>query len=257
MDQTAASGAVANGNLTAILLGGFVAGAIDISYAIIANLARVAPEKVLQSVASGLLGRAAYQGGAATASLGLFLHFAMTIAMAAIFVAAARSLVPVRQHLHRRRPRLWRPRLFHDALGGRAAVPISRRPAQREPGRTGRPRRRRRPGHRPRHAPLRNALREADLITNRTPSGRKAPSDLRRPIERHEIAAVRIRFQEQPGPPRPGTGPSEGDAAGAEFGHEAPAWGWKAIPFHPHTPLFRHWAALRFVRARKRPPGMY
>ena len=90
---------VANGNLTAILAGGFVAGAIDISYAVIANLARVAPEKVLQSVASGLLGRAAYQGGAATASLGLFLHFAMTIAMAAIFVAAARSLVPVRQHL--------------------------------------------------------------------------------------------------------------------------------------------------------------
>ncbi len=99
MDQTAASAGVANGNLTAILVGGFVAGAIDISYAILANLARVAPERVLQSVASGLLGRASYQGGAPTAWLGLFLHFAMAIAMAAIFVAAARSLAPVRQHL--------------------------------------------------------------------------------------------------------------------------------------------------------------
>ena len=38
LEQTAASAGAANGNLTAILVGGFVAGAIDISYAIIVNL---------------------------------------------------------------------------------------------------------------------------------------------------------------------------------------------------------------------------
>ena len=99
MDQAAVSNAAPNGALTAILVGGSIAGAIDIGYAILANLPRVAPERVLQSVASGLLGRASYEGGAPTASLGLFLHFAMTLAMAAIFVAAARAFPLVRQHL--------------------------------------------------------------------------------------------------------------------------------------------------------------
>ena len=90
----------ATGPLAAILAGGGAAGLIDILYAIGANLPRgVAPIKVLQSVASGLLGRAAYQGGAGTALLGTLLHFAMTFAMAALFVAAARSLAPVRQHM--------------------------------------------------------------------------------------------------------------------------------------------------------------
>ncbi len=85
--------------LLAMLVGGAAAGLIDLLYAILANLPRdVAPIRVLQSVASGLLGRAAYQGGAATALLGTALHFAMTIAMAGLFVAASRSLPPIRRH---------------------------------------------------------------------------------------------------------------------------------------------------------------
>ena len=99
MDQAAVSQAVPNGNLTAILVGGFIAGAIDISYAIVSSLSRVAPERILQSVASGLLGRDAFEGGAPTALLGLFLHFAICTAIAAIFVWAARALPPLRQHL--------------------------------------------------------------------------------------------------------------------------------------------------------------
>jgi hypothetical protein len=83
----------------AALIGGGIAGAIDISYAIIANLAKASPGRVLQSVASGLLGRDAFQGGAATAALGLTLHFAMTILMAAIFIVGARSFAPVRNNL--------------------------------------------------------------------------------------------------------------------------------------------------------------
>ena len=99
MDQAAVSQAVPNGNLTAILVGGAIAGAIDISYAIIISLSRVAPERILQSVASGLLGRDAFEGGAPTALLGLFLHFAICTAIAAIFVSAARALPLLRQHL--------------------------------------------------------------------------------------------------------------------------------------------------------------
>ena len=100
MEQAAAASAVQGGIWPAALVGGLAAGAIDIAYAILASLPKgVSPDKVLQSVASGLLGRAAYQGGAATALLGLLLHFAICLAIAFLFVAAARHLAPIRQHL--------------------------------------------------------------------------------------------------------------------------------------------------------------
>lgn len=85
--------------LPAALVGGSIAGAIDIGYAIVANFPKASPERVLQSVASGLLGRAAFDGGPATAILGLALHFLMTIVMAAVFILAARVSAPVRNNL--------------------------------------------------------------------------------------------------------------------------------------------------------------
>lgn len=45
--------------------------------------------RVLQSVASGLLGRLAFDGGWRTALLGLVLHFVMMLIIAAIFCALA------------------------------------------------------------------------------------------------------------------------------------------------------------------------
>jgi uncharacterized membrane protein YagU involved in acid resistance len=100
IDQTAVAPAPW-GVITAILVGGLVSGGIDIVYAIVANYLQsgVSPGRVLQSVASGLLGRDAFQGGAATAALGLLLHLAMTVAMAAIFFAAVRTLPPLRGHM--------------------------------------------------------------------------------------------------------------------------------------------------------------
>lgn len=85
-----------DGVLAAVLVGGFVAGAIDISYAIIASSAKASPGRVLQSVASGLLGPPAFEGGVLTAALGLVLHFLMTAVMALIFIALARSSAIVR-----------------------------------------------------------------------------------------------------------------------------------------------------------------
>ena len=73
--------------LLAILLGGLVAGALDITYAITAYGARGVPAmSILQSVASGVLGREAYSGGVEAAALGLGLHFLIAILMAAGYV---------------------------------------------------------------------------------------------------------------------------------------------------------------------------
>ena len=73
---------------------GLVAGALDILYAIgYWAIARDVPAaRILQSVASGLLGKSSFDGGTATAALGLALHFAMTLAMAAIYFVAARRM---------------------------------------------------------------------------------------------------------------------------------------------------------------------
>ena len=100
MESTAEPEVLGGEPVLAMITGAVAAGLIDLLYAIGANLqVGVAPIRVLQSVASGLLGRDAYQGGAATALLGTALHFAMTLIMAASFVAAARSVPHIRRHL--------------------------------------------------------------------------------------------------------------------------------------------------------------
>ena len=77
----------------AILWGGLIAGLIDISYAVGFSATRgVPPMRILQSVASGLLGSPAYQGGTASAVLGLVLHFVLMLIIAAIFYFASLRL---------------------------------------------------------------------------------------------------------------------------------------------------------------------
>jgi uncharacterized membrane protein YagU involved in acid resistance len=75
-----------------IVIGGLAAGLLDISFACIYwALARdVPPQRIFQSVASGLLGKEGYAGGWGTAALGLALHFAMTLAMAAAYYLVSR-----------------------------------------------------------------------------------------------------------------------------------------------------------------------
>ena len=74
----------------AVLYGGFVAGSLDILAAALIN--RVDPLVILRAIASGLLGRAAFQGGLPVAALGLLLQWTMSLLIAAIFVLAARRL---------------------------------------------------------------------------------------------------------------------------------------------------------------------
>ena len=80
--------------LRAILLGGLIAGTIDISYACIFSYLRrgTSPVRVLQSVASGALGRSAFDGGARTAALGLVFHFLIATIAAAVYYLASRPL---------------------------------------------------------------------------------------------------------------------------------------------------------------------
>jgi hypothetical protein len=73
-----------------IIVGGVAAGTCDILAALAFNWARVPPVRVLQYIASGLLGPAAFDGGAGTAVLGLGLHFLIASGAAAGYYAASR-----------------------------------------------------------------------------------------------------------------------------------------------------------------------
>jgi hypothetical protein len=76
----------------AILVGGLIAGALDITYACVFSYIRShrTPMTVLQSVASGALGRGAYDGGYKTAALGLGFHFLIALILAAVYFLASR-----------------------------------------------------------------------------------------------------------------------------------------------------------------------
>ncbi|MBB4303430.1 hypothetical protein GGD81_002473 [Rhodobium orientis] len=77
--------------LTYLLAAGAVAGALDIGFACIfwAIKADTPMTLIFQSVAAGLLGPVAFEGGVPTAALGLALHFFITTLMAAAYFYVA------------------------------------------------------------------------------------------------------------------------------------------------------------------------
>ncbi len=79
--------------LPAILVGGLLAGSLDLGSAFVIYGARVP-----YAIAGGLLGRAAFQGGAATYALGIFLHFFIATSAAAAYYAASRKLEFLKEH---------------------------------------------------------------------------------------------------------------------------------------------------------------
>ncbi|MET0626740.1 MAG: hypothetical protein ABW250_27655 [Pyrinomonadaceae bacterium] len=83
----------------AILWGGLLAGVGDITFAFVVNgLRGVGPVRVLQSVAGGVLGPAAREGGLAAAALGGALHFLIAFCAAAVYWLASRRLKFLVQH---------------------------------------------------------------------------------------------------------------------------------------------------------------
>ncbi len=78
----------------AIFYGGLIAGTLDAADGVVAYyfIGGLNPIQVLQSIASGFYGAAAFQRGFAGALVGLLAHFFIAFAVAAIYVGATRFL---------------------------------------------------------------------------------------------------------------------------------------------------------------------
>src|SRR5262245_56760617 len=81
-------------DLTTAALGGGLGGLLDAIYAtVVWGFIRGSnPAAVWQSVAAGLLGKASFDGGTATAALGLMLHFFIAFIMALVYVRVSRRV---------------------------------------------------------------------------------------------------------------------------------------------------------------------
>ena len=76
-----------------VLLGGGTAGVLDLLDAMIAtSINGSEPTRVLYAIASGVLGRSAYEGGAPAATLGVALHFVIAFSAAATYWLAGQRL---------------------------------------------------------------------------------------------------------------------------------------------------------------------
>jgi hypothetical protein len=78
-----------------ILIGGIIAGTLDVCAASLINSAK--PTRILQVIASGLLGKSAFADNS-TVALGLVLQWAMSIVIASVFVVAARWRPVLKRH---------------------------------------------------------------------------------------------------------------------------------------------------------------
>jgi hypothetical protein len=77
----------------AILWGGVICGVLDITSAIVIALANGgSPVRMLQGIAGALLGPMTFQGGVATAALGLAMHFGVAFTATAIFFWLSRRI---------------------------------------------------------------------------------------------------------------------------------------------------------------------
>jgi hypothetical protein len=86
-----------------LFAGAVVVGTLDLLFAIGFWLPKgVAPIRILQSIAAGVLGRASFTGGTRTALLGGFLHYFIAFAIVFVYWIAARRIESLR-----RQPVLW------------------------------------------------------------------------------------------------------------------------------------------------------
>ena len=81
--------------LRGILVGGLVAGTLDIGAAALINW--VSPVLIIHYIASGVLGKASFSGGAWSAVLGVMLQLAMSVLIAAIYWGVTGRLASLRQ----------------------------------------------------------------------------------------------------------------------------------------------------------------
>jgi hypothetical protein len=83
--------------MSAVLYAGLIAGTLDIAAAFILGATKgVKPERLLQGIASDLLGLKAFQGGIPIAALGLALHFFIALTAAFVYYLACREFEVLR-----------------------------------------------------------------------------------------------------------------------------------------------------------------
>lgn len=89
--------------LPVLMLATLVAGTLDISTALVffASMG-VAPTRILQGIAGGLLGHASFDGGLATAALGGLLHYCIMFAMVLAYYLSSLKMARLREE-----PYLW------------------------------------------------------------------------------------------------------------------------------------------------------
>src|SRR6266404_434695 len=86
--------------LPTIASAGLIAGILDITSAfVIAGIKGTGSIRMLQGIASGLLGQRSFEGEMATAGLGLAIHFLIAFTAAAVFYAASQKLSSLTQHV--------------------------------------------------------------------------------------------------------------------------------------------------------------
>lgn len=83
-----------------IVAAALIAGTADLVYAAmhIASYYSMAPMQIFQSIARGVLGPAAMEGGWGSATLGIVLEFVLTSIMAAVYVIAAIRITDLRRY---------------------------------------------------------------------------------------------------------------------------------------------------------------
>jgi hypothetical protein len=78
------------GALGTVLVGGLIAGALDLTFAFVFYWPQGAtPLRILQFIASGVLGRGSFEMGVASAALGAFFHFFISACAAGIYYLAS------------------------------------------------------------------------------------------------------------------------------------------------------------------------
>ncbi len=85
--------------MLAVLYAGFACGVLDITAALVVyGYLGAKPMRLLQGIASGLLGPKAFDGGLATALLGLLCHFFIAFGAATVYFVASRAIRPLIQY---------------------------------------------------------------------------------------------------------------------------------------------------------------
>jgi len=94
-----ADGAVVCPPMKRFVLAALVVGTLDISEVMIVSwLKGGAPLKIFQGIASGIYGKASFQGGTRTMLIGLALHYFIATTVVAVYFLASRKLALLNRH---------------------------------------------------------------------------------------------------------------------------------------------------------------